>query len=260
MITARHSRHPGADVRHPPRGPLRRAPLGLLPAATDAMTDGAAGGRPHELTAPWRGWCLLAAARRGRRASSRRSRAPPGIPSTARHCSSPSWPSWCPLWSHSAPRGDAGLAGDGSPGPLAARRPGGRPPASAPRAALVARLHRRRPGRRRGLARTGAVAAVAEHGWLVPLEGVTLLVFGLGLWLELVTSPPLVPRSGYLRRAVLAAFVCGRSGSSPTSVGLSNHDFYRNFPHVGGWPQRGRRPADRLRRALVRGRRLPSSR
>ena len=53
----------------------------------------------------------------------------------------------------------------------------------------------------------GVVTAVAEHGWLMPLEGASLIVFGLGLWLELATSPPLAPRSGYLRRAVLAALV-----------------------------------------------------
>ena len=33
----------------------------------------------------------------------------------------------------------------------------------------------------------GAVAAVAQHRWLVPLEGAILLAFGLGLWLELTT-------------------------------------------------------------------------
>jgi len=80
----------------------------------------------------------------------------------------------------------------------------------------------------------GAVAAVAQHGWLVSLEGTSLLVLGLGLWLELATSPPLVPRSGYLRRAVLAAFVMWAFWILAYVVGLSNHDFYRNFHHAGG--------------------------
>ena len=80
----------------------------------------------------------------------------------------------------------------------------------------------------------GAVAAVAQHGWLVPLEGAILLVFGLGLWLELATSPPLVPRSGYLRRAVLAAFAMWAFWILAYVVSLSNHDFYRNFHHVAG--------------------------
>ena len=101
----------------------------------------------------------------------------------------------------------------------------------------------------------GAVAAVARHGWLVPLEAASLLVFGLGLWLELVASPPLAPRSGHLRRAVLAALAMWAFWILAYVIGLSNHDFYRNFHHAGGWPQRRRRPADRLRRALVRRRR-----
>jgi cytochrome c oxidase assembly factor CtaG len=80
----------------------------------------------------------------------------------------------------------------------------------------------------------GAVAAVARPGWLLALEGASLLIFGLGLWLELVTSPPLVPRSGYLRRAVLAAFAMWAYWTLAYLVGLSNHDFYRSFHHVGG--------------------------
>jgi cytochrome c oxidase assembly factor CtaG len=80
----------------------------------------------------------------------------------------------------------------------------------------------------------GAVAEVAQHGWLVPLEGVTLLVFGLGLWLELVASPPLAPRSGYLRRAVLAAFAMWAFWILAYILGLSNHAFYPNFAHVPG--------------------------
>ena len=80
----------------------------------------------------------------------------------------------------------------------------------------------------------GAVAAAAQHGWIVLLEGASLLLFGLGLWLELAASPPLAPRSGYLRRAVLAAFVMWAFWMLAYVVGLSNHDFYRNFHHVEG--------------------------
>jgi cytochrome c oxidase assembly factor CtaG len=78
------------------------------------------------------------------------------------------------------------------------------------------------------------VADVSGHAWLVPLEGVTLLAFGLGLWLELVISPPLVPRSGYLRRAVLAAFSMWTFWILAYVLGLSNHAFYPNFAHVPG--------------------------
>ena len=79
-----------------------------------------------------------------------------------------------------------------------------------------------------------AVAAVSEHGWLISLEGMTLLAFGLGLWLELVSSPPLVPRSGYLRRAVLTAFAMWTFWILAYVLGLSNHDFYPNFAHQPG--------------------------
>ena len=79
-----------------------------------------------------------------------------------------------------------------------------------------------------------AVADVSEHGWLIPLEAATLLAVGLGLWLELVNSPPLVPRSGYLRRAVLAAFAMWTFWILAYILGLANHAFYPNFPHAPG--------------------------
>ena len=69
---------------------------------------------------------------------------------------------------------------------------------------------------------------------MAPLEGVTLLVFGLGLWLELVVSPPLLPRSGYLRRAVLAGLVMWAFWILAYWTGLSTRDVYRSFPHVAG--------------------------
>jgi hypothetical protein len=80
----------------------------------------------------------------------------------------------------------------------------------------------------------GAVAAGARHGWLVPVEGVSLIVLGMGLWLELVASPPLVPRSGQLRRAVCAAVVMWVFWIDAYVVGLSNADWYPNVDHVAG--------------------------
>ena len=80
----------------------------------------------------------------------------------------------------------------------------------------------------------GAVGVVARHGWPVLLEAVTLLVFGVGLWLELVRSPPLAPRSGHLRRALLAAIAMWVFWILAYIVGLSNHAFYPNFTHVPG--------------------------
>ncbi len=79
-----------------------------------------------------------------------------------------------------------------------------------------------------------AVGAVARHGWPALLEAITLLVFGVGLWLELVRSPPFMPRSGHLRRAVLAAIVMWAFWILAYILGLSNHAFYPNFTHVPG--------------------------
>jgi cytochrome c oxidase assembly factor CtaG len=79
-----------------------------------------------------------------------------------------------------------------------------------------------------------AVAASTRHGWLTVVEAGCLLLFGVGLWLELVASPPLTPRSGHLRCAVLAAFAMWAFWILAYVSGLSTHDFYGNFHHVGG--------------------------
>jgi cytochrome c oxidase assembly factor CtaG len=79
-----------------------------------------------------------------------------------------------------------------------------------------------------------AVAAVARDAWLLLPEAIALLVFGIGLWLELVPSPPLVPRSGHLRRAVLGAIAMWVLWILAYVTGLSNHGFYPNFTHTPG--------------------------
>ena len=79
-----------------------------------------------------------------------------------------------------------------------------------------------------------AVAASSRSGWLTLLEAASLLLFGVGLWLELVTSPPLAPRSGHLRCAVLAAFAMWAFWILAYVSGLSTHDFYGNFHHTRG--------------------------
>jgi cytochrome c oxidase assembly factor CtaG len=80
----------------------------------------------------------------------------------------------------------------------------------------------------------GAVAAVSAHGWLAPVEGATLAIFGLGLSLELLTSPPLEPRSGLLRRAVLAGLAMWAFWILAYVTGLSTHGFYHSFQHTSG--------------------------
>jgi cytochrome c oxidase assembly factor CtaG len=79
-----------------------------------------------------------------------------------------------------------------------------------------------------------AVAGSTRSGWLTLVEAGCLVVFGVGLWLELVTSPPLTPRSGHLRCAVLAAFAMWTFWILAYVSGLSTDDFFRNFHHIRG--------------------------
>lgn len=143
-----------------------------------------------------------------------------------------------------------GLATIGSPWPrlgLAAqpgRSPSSQPLGPADRLAEARRRHRQLA---RALGFIGvdvaaivawmtppAVGAVAGHRWLVLVEAATLLGLGIGLWLELVESPPLLPRSGPLRRAVLAAAVLWTFWAAAYVIGLSNKTWYPSFHHVAG--------------------------
>jgi cytochrome c oxidase assembly factor CtaG len=79
-----------------------------------------------------------------------------------------------------------------------------------------------------------AVRATAEHSWLTVLEAVVLIVGGIGLWLELVESPPLEPRSGPLSRAVLGAVAMWLVWIESYLVGLAHGGWYRNIGHEAG--------------------------
>jgi cytochrome c oxidase assembly factor CtaG len=200
------------------------------------MNGGAATEQPRERAGRWRSWCLFAAV-----IGVVATVAPP-LSGAARHTEYAAALQFSlvaivvpALVALGAPWRLLRLASDGSPD----RRNG-----AVDRLADRRRRHRELP---RSLAfiaadlgvvvawhAPGAVAAVALHAAMVALEALSLIVLGLGLWLELVTSPPLVPRSGYLRRAVLAAFVMWAFWILAYVVGLSNHDFYRTFDHVSG--------------------------
>jgi hypothetical protein len=78
-----------------------------------------------------------------------------------------------------------------------------------------------------------SVAAGKHPGWLA-IEAATLIVFGMGLWLELVDSPPILARSGPFRRAVLAALVLWAFWINAYVVGMSNRDLYPSFHHAAG--------------------------
>jgi cytochrome c oxidase assembly factor CtaG len=79
-----------------------------------------------------------------------------------------------------------------------------------------------------------AVRTTATDPWLVPVEALTLALAGAGLWLELVESPPLVPRSGAFRRAVLGALTMWFIWIEAYLVAMSQSGWYRNFSHVAG--------------------------
>jgi cytochrome c oxidase assembly factor CtaG len=200
------------------------------------VSDGAADGRPQELVPPWRTWCLPAAL-----VALLLALVPP-VSGAARRIEYAQALQFAlvavvvpALVTASAPWRWLGLKGLSAPG-------------SGMR--WVDRLADQRR-RRRELPRSlvfiaadiavvvawhtpVAVAAGARHGWLAPVEAATLLVFGVGLWLELISSPPLAPRSGHLRRAVLAALAMWALWTLAYVVGMSNHDFYSNFHHDPG--------------------------
>jgi hypothetical protein len=79
-----------------------------------------------------------------------------------------------------------------------------------------------------------AVRTTASESWLVPVEALSLIVAGVGLWLELVESPPLVPRVDGLRRAALGALTMWFIWTEAYLVGMSQSGWYRNFGHVAG--------------------------
>jgi len=79
-----------------------------------------------------------------------------------------------------------------------------------------------------------AVDALSNRRWLVGAEAVSLLVVGIGLWLELVESEPLVPRSPYPRRATLAALAMWAIWTIAYVEAMSTAPWYRAFHHVAG--------------------------
>lgn len=201
------------------------------------MSEGAANGRPHHHTHPnWRTACLLAAG-----IITILVLVPPlgTLAGRAEYAATLQFAllaiSVPALVALSAPWRLLGLAGTGAAGER---------PSLVDRLADHRRRHRELPwslayivcdlGVAIAWHTPGAVSAVAAHRWLAIVEAGVLLVFGLGLWLELVPSPPLVPRSGYLRRAVLGAFAMWAFWILAYVTGLSNRGFYHNFSHVAG--------------------------
>lgn len=79
-----------------------------------------------------------------------------------------------------------------------------------------------------------AVNALVRSPWLLAVEVVTLVPTGVLLWLELVASPPLEPRSPRGRRVILAALPMWTLWVMAFLVGFSRSDWYRAFHHSAG--------------------------
>ena len=77
------------------------------------------------------------------------------------------------------------------------------------------------------------VDALARHPVLVLPELLTLLAAGIGLWLELVRSPPLAPRLPKPHRAAIAALAMWSAWVVAYALGLSNHGVFHGYDPAG---------------------------
>lgn len=78
----------------------------------------------------------------------------------------------------------------------------------------------------------GVLDALERHPWLLGVEAVTLVGAGLGVWLELVVSPPFAPRVARPWRAVLAALTMWPIWILAYLVGFSQTVWYGAFDHA----------------------------
>ena len=78
-----------------------------------------------------------------------------------------------------------------------------------------------------------AVDALARHPALIVAELVTLLAAGIGLWLELVASPPLEPRLPNPQRAAIAALAMWSIWAVAYALGLANHAVFHGYDGPG---------------------------
>jgi cytochrome c oxidase assembly factor CtaG len=78
------------------------------------------------------------------------------------------------------------------------------------------------------------VDALARHPVLVIAELVTLFPAGCALWLELVASPPLLPRTSGPQRALFAAVAMWTIWVLAYIVGFSHAGWSPVYPHGGG--------------------------
>jgi cytochrome c oxidase assembly factor CtaG len=77
------------------------------------------------------------------------------------------------------------------------------------------------------------VDALTRQPLLVVAEAVTLLAAGIGLWLELVPSPPLAPRLPNPHRAAIAALAMWSTWVVAYVLGFANHAVFHGYDAPG---------------------------
>ena len=75
--------------------------------------------------------------------------------------------------------------------------------------------------------------ALARQPALVLPEMVTLLATGIGLWLELLASPPLTPRLPHPQRAAVAALTMWFTWTAAYAFGFANHAIMNAYNGAG---------------------------
>ena len=77
------------------------------------------------------------------------------------------------------------------------------------------------------------VDALARHPALAAAELVMLLAAGIGLWLELVSSPPLSPRLPNPHRAAIAALAMWSTWAVAYALGFAGHAVFHGYDGPG---------------------------
>ncbi|MGH8981874.1 MAG: cytochrome c oxidase assembly protein [Acidimicrobiales bacterium] len=78
------------------------------------------------------------------------------------------------------------------------------------------------------------VNAVGRHEWLVLPEMGSLVVAGVGAWVEIVVFPPLVPRLARPWRGLIAALAMWVTWIAAYVVGFSHVSWYHAYHHGAG--------------------------
>ena len=78
------------------------------------------------------------------------------------------------------------------------------------------------------------VTALARDPGLAVAEMVTLLAAGSGVWLELVGSPPLLPRLSRPQRAAMAALAMWAIWVLAYIIGMSSGTWFAAYGHAAG--------------------------